>query len=102
MELTAQPGFDGDEYALSGRFTFADHGIISNIQKNLHSTKIDKRCVLNLSEIDFIDSSGLGMLLLLRETATDQGSEVVLRKPCEKVMKVFRACRYDSLFTIEE
>jgi anti-anti-sigma factor len=58
--------------------------------------------VLDLSEIEFIDSSGLGMLLLLRETATDQGSEIVLRNPRDKVMRIFKACKYDSLFTIEE
>lgn len=102
MQLTTRPGADNDAYALSGRFTFADHPIVTTIQQDLQKPATLQRCVLDISDVDFIDSSGLGMLLLLRETATDQGMEIVLRGPCEKVMKVFRACKYDALFTIEE
>jgi anti-anti-sigma factor len=102
MQLTTRPGVDSDAYALSGRFTFADHAIVTAIQNDLHEPTNSSRCVLDISDVEFIDSSGLGMLLLLRDTATEKGSEIVLRKPREKVMKVFRACKYDALFTIEE
>jgi len=38
----------------------------------------DKSYTINMSKVDFIDSSGLGMLLLLREYAGDDDSDITI------------------------
>jgi len=61
----------------------------------------DERIVLNLSEVDFIDSSGLGALvLLLRKLGA--GGKIRLCKVNESVKSVFELTRLDSVFVIHK
>jgi anti-anti-sigma factor len=53
-----------------------------------------------MSQLNFIDSSALGMLLLARESCEKAGGEVVLDKPQEYVDKVLRLCHFDLLFQV--
>lgn len=55
---------------------------------------------VNLSEADFMDSSALGMLLLLREHAKSRGGAVVIEKPSDQVDKILKVANFEQLFTI--
>lgn len=57
------------------------------------------RVVLDLSQVDFLDSSGLGALVAsMKLLAPDQKLELAVLTPI--VEKVFRLTRMDSVFTI--
>jgi len=101
MEYSTQSDVGGQIFTLSGSLTFKDAAKLSEIQGHLRQGDQDKPCVFDLSRVEFIDSSGLGMFLKLRDQVLDQGSEIILRNPQDKVMKVFKACKYEALFTIE-
>ena len=58
-----------------------------------------KRLVLDLSEVDFIDSSGLGAIVAAHRRAHDQGG-VVICGANEVVMRLFRLARLDRIFHI--
>jgi anti-sigma B factor antagonist len=43
------------------------------------------RIVIDLTDVPFVDSSGLGALVAVRKRALEQGTEVVLRSPHDRV-----------------
>lgn len=56
------------------------------------------RVVLNLSSVDFIDSSGIGALLSFYKQTNQQ---VVLRQPTPTVLSVLELLRLHRVFEIE-
>ncbi|MGD9346824.1 MAG: STAS domain-containing protein [Candidatus Aminicenantes bacterium] len=61
----------------------------------------DKVIVINLSAVDFIDSSGLGaMVLILRKIGTD--GRIKLCKLKESVRSIFELTRLDEVFEIHK
>jgi anti-sigma B factor antagonist len=61
----------------------------------------DKVIVINLSAVDFIDSSGLGtMVLILRKIGTD--GRIKLCKLKEGVRSIFELTRLDEVFEIHK
>jgi len=102
VELVTRTVANGCEFILSGRFTFADQKSVAGIRETLAVSDVGHRYILDLENIEFIDSAALGMLLVLQEDAAARDAEIILRKPREKIMKVFKACKYDVLFNIKD
>ncbi len=59
----------------------------------------NRRIVLNLSEVDFIDSSGLGAIISGLKRIGNDGSLVICGVR-ETVMSLFRLTRMDRVFNI--
>lgn len=57
---------------------------------------------VDLSAADYMDSSALGMLLLLREHAKDNGGKVLIERPSEKIDNVLKLSDFGQLFTINK
>lgn len=55
------------------------------------------KLVIDLSEVSFVDSSGLGALVGLLKKVGNRG-EVVLCHPADSVMQMFRITRMDRVF----
>lgn len=55
--------------------------------------------LVDLKEVTYIDSSALGMLLLLRDHSGGDGSKVVLKGASEFVSSALRMARFERLFT---
>ena len=56
---------------------------------------------VDLKNVDFMDSSALGMLLLLREHAISRGGSVIIQHPSETIDKILRVANFEQLFEIE-
>lgn len=56
---------------------------------------------LDFRETDFMDSSALGMLLLLREYVQEYNSSITLRCCHEGIKQQLLECNFDKLFHIE-
>lgn len=57
------------------------------------------RLVLDMSEVDFVDSSGLGaMVSVLKRVGLD--GDLVVCGVCEAVMRMFRLARMDKIFSL--
>ena len=73
----------------------------------LHSTLIDlthQGCnplVLDLSELEFIDSTGLSLLVQAHQRIASDGHTFVLRNPTIRVQRVLEISGLAELFTIE-
>ncbi len=60
-----------------------------------------RRLVVDLSQVEFMDSSGLGSLVGCMKHLGQSGA-FELSKPTETVMKVLRLTRMNKVFTIHE
>jgi anti-anti-sigma factor len=99
MNISVTEGSTNTTVALKGRFDFQAHQefrrTVEGLLRSGHSA-----LTLDLSEVSFIDSSALGMLLLTRESCEKAGGAVVLDRPQEYVEKVLRLCHFDQLFQV--
>lgn len=53
---------------------------------------------VNLSDLDFIDSSGLGTLIGLKMEANRTHSSMVLLRPAPRILDILRVSRLDAIF----
>ena len=94
--------FDDDDskVSISGEFTFIDHTAFKAITARLLGRQ-GKPIVIDLARLEFIDSAGLGMLLIVRDEAGKAGRDLVLRGPSGQVKRMFDVTKFDTLFTVE-
>lgn len=55
---------------------------------------------IDLSEANYMDSSALGMLLLLREHAKCNGGTVFIERPSKQIENILKVANFEQLFTI--
>ena len=58
--------------------------------------------VLDLSRLEFLDSTGLGVLVGAQKRLVQGQGELILRSPRSGARKVFEITGLDKVFTIEE
>ena len=69
--------------------------------KNFKSSAAPARpIVINMSDVDFLDSSGLGAIVGMAREKRDQGGEILLACLNNKVRKVFEITQVYRLFDI--
>lgn len=56
--------------------------------------------VVDIAEVRFMDSSGIGLLIRLRHRFTAQGGEVYLLKPPDLVRRLLAMTRLEAIFTV--
>ncbi len=87
------------EFTLSGKFTFSDHQTFRNVI-NVISSKTITSVILELSNLEFIDSAALGMFLVAREEAKKNNVELILQSPVGHVQKMFDLSNFRTLFEV--
>ncbi|MBF0470421.1 MAG: STAS domain-containing protein [Gammaproteobacteria bacterium] len=99
MSLTSELSPDGVvTIKITGNFDF---GVHNSFRDAYEGKEESVSYVIDLSEADFIDSSALGMLLLLREHAGNLSERVVIRGAGDVIRKVLSNSKFDTLFKIE-
>jgi len=85
--------------AIEGRFDFSLH---QKFRESYSSDNISgSRFCLELSKATYMDSSALGMILLLKDHAEKLSGEVVVKNPSESVKKILEIAQIHKLMTIE-
>ena len=59
-----------------------------------------EKYILNMEDIESIDSSALGMLLLLRNHAGGDEADIRIVNASPDIVKLMHTCKFDSLFNI--
>ena len=85
---------------IKGELTFVDHSLFRAMATRLLQAKAQAP-VIDLSHLDFIDSAGLGMLLLVRDEAKRSNRKVVLRHPTGQVKRIFDISKFERLFSVQ-
>ena len=86
---------------LKGRLIFTEHSTMRTLIKELSQSSA-KRQVLVLEDLEFIDSAGIGMLLIAKEELTKGGKEFILRRANGQVQRVLKVAQLGRLITLEE
>ena len=86
---------------LKGRLTFNDHAKLRALIREMLQNKA-KRQVLDLSALEFVDSAGIGMLLIAREEMANVEKQLVLRAAAGQVKRVLTVAQLNKIVTIEE
>lgn len=100
QEIRSQASDDGTllTIAVRGRFDFSVH---QDFRRGYEAQlKPSTRVIVDLRQVDYLDSSALGMLLLLREHAGDDRSRVLLQVATPEVRNILEVSNFDRLFQI--
>ena len=100
MEIRKSSNGSHYSFSLSGKFTFSDHSSFKSIIDTLKSGEVSS-VSLDLSNLDFVDSAALGMLLIAREEAEKNNMSLTIIKPTGQIDKMFKISKFDTLFNIE-
>ncbi|MGB4075774.1 STAS domain-containing protein [Pseudomonas sp.] len=100
MAITSLPSTDGQELTIliQGRFDFGAHQEFRNAYERVNSTP--KSYVVDLKDTTYLDSSALGMLLLLRDHAGGDSAQIRLLNCNPDVRKILAISNFEQLFKI--
>jgi len=85
---------------LNGRFDFASHRDFRETYEEVLNKEDVKELIVDLAAVEYIDSSALGMLLLLRERALSHNISVKLANGRGPVKQVLEVANFSKLFEI--
>lgn len=100
MQYESSERDDTIHVTLHGRVTYTDHPSFRNVISQVRDSRA-RHLVFDVSDVEFIDSAGLGMLLMVRDTASERRADVVLRGARGQVERIFTSSNFDSLFTLQ-
>ncbi|NLR76061.1 STAS domain-containing protein [Leeia aquatica] len=98
MHIEAQTQGDTAILHLSGRFDFSAHRDFREAYQAPLELADCKQLTIDFSQVEYVDSSALGMLLLLKEKAAVSGKSVVLSNCTGFVLEVFQVVNFQQLF----
>ena len=86
----------------SGRITLGEGSVVlRDTVKNLLS-KGQKKILLNLGDVNYIDSSGIGELVSAYTTVKNQGGELKLLKLTKKVHDLLQITKLYTVFEVKD
>lgn len=85
---------------LSGRLTFAEISRFRTLVHDLEGSGC-AQVVLDLEGVEYMDSAGMGMLLVARDRMAQRGAGVALRNGGGSVGRMLEIARFASLFAAE-
>lgn len=87
---------ENGEIILSGRF---DATQAERVREEMR--EVNDSCTVNFEKLDYISSSGLGVLLSVQKRLSASGGSLKLVKLNRHISEVFRIAGFDQIFEIE-
>jgi anti-anti-sigma factor len=100
MQINTSTVGDKAVFRLEGRFDFNDHRTFKAAYEPVLQQAGVVALEFDLAGIEYVDSSALGMLMLLRERSQAAGKKVILSRPNQVVRQILDIANFDKLFTI--
>ena len=101
MECQIVTGSEATEIRIADRLTYDDHPRFLDLKARALAAA-SRRVVVDVSGLDFIDSAGLGMLVILDEAARAAGVNVTLRGARGIVRKLMDLVNFNEIIKIED
>jgi len=87
---------------LSGRITLGEGSVVlRDIVRDIIS-KGNKKILLNLADVNYIDSSGIGELVSAFTTVRNQGGELKLLRLTKKVHDLLKITKLYTVFDVKD
>lgn len=102
MTIQSNVSSDGKCLTISieGKFDFSLHQIFRAAY--CQYTTPNMSYVLDLSKTEYMDSSALGMILLLKDHVQLYSGKLIISKPNDTVNKILEIAQFHRLMTIEQ
>ncbi|MEM8593500.1 MAG: STAS domain-containing protein [Pseudomonadota bacterium] len=98
FDITSNAQDDSVTLKLSGRFDYEAHdSFVASYSDKLGFTKY----IVDMKATDYLDSSALGMLLLLKDFAESNSAKVSLTQVNDDVRKILEIASFDQIFSID-
>ena len=97
MEFSMQEIGNTLEVLMQGRFTFSENQKFKLILQQALSSK-PAVVIFDLAKVEFIDSAGLGMLLLAKDEMDSMNASILLRGAQGQVKKMLNVSCFEVLF----
>lgn len=99
MLITTQTDSDNDlTIKVAGRFDFNAHSSFREAYESANPAP--EKYIIDLSDTEYLDSSALGMLLLLRDHAGSDAARISLVNCNPNVRKILSIASFEQLFDI--
>lgn len=85
---------------LAGRLTFAENSAFRQVVEAVAQAGRD-HVIFDLDRLDYIDSAGMGMLLVARDLAAGRGGRVTLANADGQVARMLRLAKFSDFFTLD-
>ncbi len=85
---------------LKGHLTFSGMAVIEDILDTIRLNPCSS-VILQLDQVEYIDSSGVGMLLMMQELCEERGAALELHSVPGQVKSVMQQTCLDQLFTLK-
>ena len=98
--ITVNGGENETVISIKGRFNFEMHSQFRTAYQNETGSGSNKKFIIDLTGTEYIDSSALGMLLLLREEAGANESDIEIINARPEIRKILETANFQRLFKI--
>ena len=85
---------------MTGRVTIYDEGLRASVRQFVDQG--ERRIVLNLAGVSYMDSGGLGQLVTAYTTVMNAGGPLRLLSPGERVLHLLQITKLNTVFTVLE
>lgn len=99
MSITSTKNGNTINISISGRFDFSSHKEFREAYRNTPEGSANE-FIVDMSATEYLDSSALGMMLLLREHAGSEQSNVSIINCRSEVKDILIVSNFDKLFKI--
>jgi anti-sigma B factor antagonist len=100
LEIRLRKTSDTVVFDLVGRLDVLGESLSPGIVKSIKQG--ERRFVLNLMDLEFVDAAGLGQLVEIRNAIAGVGGSVKIFRPRPRIRKLFAITRLDTVFEIYE
>lgn len=101
MNVDTQMDGNKARLVLNGRFDFNSHAVFNQTTDSLLKDAAISELEVDFEQVKYIDSSAMGMLLLLKERAKGTSKSITLVNCNGSVAQVFELSNFRRLFTIK-
>jgi len=100
MNITGLTKNNQARISLSGRFDFNSHREFKQACEGPPTEPSVVEVVVDTAEVDTVDSSALGMLLVLRHRGSAANKRIIIENCAIPVNEVLRLANFQKLFTM--
>ncbi|QOL24777.1 STAS domain-containing protein [Thalassotalea sp. LPB0316] len=86
--------------AIDQQFDFSMHQAFKEAYSQIDNSQ-STHYIIDLANTTYMDSSALGMILLLREHALASDGKVTIKAPSDSVLKVLEIAQFQKLIDIQ-
>jgi len=97
MTITTSTSGNEHKITIQGRFDFLGQSEFRTAYEKVPSSS---HFIIDFSKADYMDSSALGMLLLLRDYAGEDKANILLTGCCSEIKNILEISNFHQLFTI--